>query len=61
MVVLNVVVFPIASFFFARGLVKRENKARFVKQFVTMVLISIIIQVAFSMLIELPVLDEPTS
>lgn len=61
MVVINAVAFPILSIFFVRGWVKRQNKSRFILSVAIMLLVSIVIQVAFSMLIELPVLDDSTN
>jgi|GEM_PF-2237942 len=61
MVVINAVAFPIISIFFVRGWVKRRNTARLILSAAIMLLVSIVIQVAFSMLIELPVLEESTS
>ncbi|MBD3921877.1 hypothetical protein H8B09_24160 [Paenibacillus sp. PR3] len=61
MVVINAVAFPIISFFLVRGLAKRQNKSRFILSIAIMLIVSIVIQVALSMLIELPVLDDSTS
>lgn len=61
MVIINVLAFPLLSFFFARGLAKQQNKARFYTQVAIMLLVSIVIQVALSLLIEMPILDDTTS
>ncbi|GMK37843.1 hypothetical protein PCCS19_08970 [Paenibacillus sp. CCS19] len=58
MVVVNAVAFPIISIFFVRGWIKRRNTARFIISVAIMLLVSIVVQVAFSMLFELPVIEE---
>ncbi|PWW05212.1 hypothetical protein DFQ01_105196 [Paenibacillus cellulosilyticus] len=61
MVVINVLAFPITSFFFVRSLIKRQNKARFFISVAIMLVVSFVIQVVFSMIFELPILVETTS